>query len=113
MASGADLVGNWSINANGSSGGMSIFSAADDGPVELTVGFNDVNRQDNWSGTWRPETREIVLRRELPNNVVQTYTGYLGDNHPPSLIFGGSFTESDAGDFQFGWFAQWLTWIIT
>jgi hypothetical protein len=112
VATAEDLLGNWSINANGSPGGMSIFRVVDDGPVELRVRFNDQNREDRWNGTWHPGNREIQLRRELPNNATQTYTGYLGDNHPPSLIFGGSFTQSGSGDFQFGWFAQWQTWII-
>jgi hypothetical protein len=55
MATGADLVGNWSFNGNGSSGTMEIFSAIDDGPVTLRVHFDGLDREDPWSGTWSPE----------------------------------------------------------
>jgi hypothetical protein len=112
MATGADLVGNWSFNGNGSAGTMEIFSAIDDGPVTLRVHFDGLAREDPWSGTWSPGRREIILSRILPGGVIQTHTGHLGDNSPPSLIFGGSFTELDAGNLQFGWFAQWSTPII-
>ncbi|NJC73110.1 hypothetical protein HC031_25825 [Planosporangium thailandense] len=105
MASGKDLIGNWLINGNGSPGTMTIFAAADNGPVELEVSFDDVNRKDLWTGTWSPGAREIVLNRQLPGDVTQTYTGHLGDNHPPELIFGGAFTQSDVGALEFGWFA--------
>ena len=112
MVTGQDLVGGWSFNGNGSSGAMTIFNAVDNGEVNLRVGFSDVNREDRWTGRWRPEAREIVLTRELPDGVTQTYTGHLGDNHPPHLIFGGSFTQSEAGATEFGWFAEWMSILI-
>ena len=107
-----DLVGNWSINGNGTPGSMTIFSAVDEGPVELRVSFSNLNREDRWNGTWSPSKRQLTLTRALPNNTSQTYTGYLGDNAPGPLIFGGSFTETDAAGTRFGWYAQWQSWII-
>jgi hypothetical protein len=112
MATGADLIGNWSINGNGTPGWMTISSATDDGPVELRVSFSNLQREDRWAGNWSPDRREIILVRSLPGNQSQTYTGYLGDNAPGPLIFGGSFTQTDAAANKFGWYAEWQSWII-
>ena len=111
------VVGYWSINGNGSSGSMAIFSQDTQGNLEVDVSFQDVNRTDAWTGVWDDGAGQIVLTRQLPNSVTQTYTGYLGDNHPEiALILGGSFTESDvptnAPRTQFGWFAQYTGPII-
>ncbi len=111
MANGKELVGTWAVNCNGSRGGMTILDAVDDGDVVLRVGFTDVARPDNWDGTWHPGQREIVLTRHLPGGATQTYQGYLGDNHRDLLMFGGSFTQSDANGVQFGWFAERLAQI--
>jgi hypothetical protein len=108
MATGKDLVGNWSFNANGSRGGMTIFNANDGGAVALRVGLGDDARQEKWDATWLPAERKIILDRHLPTGATQRYTGYLGDNNPPNLAFGGSFVESELGDTQFGWSAEWL-----
>jgi hypothetical protein len=86
---------------------MTIYDALDDGNVKVRVIYDDVTREDSWTGTWRPATRAMVLTRELPDGLTQTYTGYLGDNDPSHLIFGGDFTQTDAGDTKFGWFAEW------
>ena len=102
------LTGNWEFNGNGSPGYMSIFNQDAQGNLRVEVSFKDVDRTDQWTGVWNEAARQITLTRRLPNNVLQTYIGYLGDNHPEiALIFGGSFTETDAGNLQFGWFARW------
>jgi hypothetical protein len=107
------LFGVWEFNGNGSPGSMSIFSQDAQGNLEVKVSFQDVNRTDPWTGVWNEAARQITLTRQLPNNVTQTYIGYLGNNHPEiALIFGGSFTESDAGNLQFGWYAKWSSNII-
>jgi hypothetical protein len=108
-----DLVGNWDFNGNGSPGTLTIYSQDAQGNLTLKVIFQDVTRIDPWTGVWKAATRQITLTRHLPNNVTQTHVGYIGTNHPEiALIFGGSFTESDAGATQFGWYAKYSSGII-
>jgi len=96
---------------------MSIFAVDGQGNLNVTVSFTDVTRQDAFEGTWNDSAGQITLIRHLPNNITQTYIGFLGDNHPEiALILAGSFTESDvpanAARTQFGWFAQYTGPII-
>lgn len=102
------LYGIWEFNGNGWLGSLFIFGQDDQGNLEVWVKFQDVERIDPWIGVWNEEARQITLMRQLPNDATQTYIGYIGDNRPDlSLIFGGSFTESDEEGRQFGWYAKW------
>jgi|SRR5579859_1277849 len=107
----------WAFNGNGSPGTMTVLSVDLQGNVEVTVTFDGLNRQDRFIGVWNESAKELTLTRYMPNNVTQTYTGYLGDNDPDALIFGGSFTESDiastAARTMFGWYAKYSNPVIT
>ena len=106
----------WEFNGNGSTGTMIIRSVDPQGNVDVEVEFDGLDRQDRFIGVWNESAKGLTLTRYLPNNVTQTYVGYLGDNDPASLIFGGSFTESDipgtAPRTQFGWYAKYRYPII-
>lgn len=87
---------------------MTIRGQDPQGNLNVEVSFQDVNRRDQWTGGWNEVARQMSLTRQLPNNVTQTHIGYLGDNHPEiALILGGSFTESDAENLRFDWYARW------
>jgi hypothetical protein len=109
-----DITGAWLFNGNGSTGSMLIYYVDRQGNLDLVVRFTGLDRVDRWQGVWNDTNKEITLTRALPNNTTQDHTGFLGDNDPNNLIFGGSFTESDVGGprFNFGWFAQWQSPII-
>lgn len=98
----------WDFNGNGSTGTMTIGSVDSAGNLEVTVQFDGLDRIDPWSVVFDDGSKQITLVRQMPNNVTQTHIGFLGDNDPSKLIFGGSFTESDipsdAPRTQFGWF---------
>lgn len=111
-----DLAGTiWDFNANGSPGSLTIFEQDPAGQLRLDVVFDGLDRTDPWSGAFDDAAKQITLVRQLPGQVTQTHLGYLGDNDPGRLIFGGSFTESDIprpGRTEFGWFAIFRSTLI-
>jgi hypothetical protein len=111
-----DVTGIWNFNGNGSTGVMRIDSVDAQGNLRVSVTFDGLDRVDAWSGVWDDQAKRITLIRRLPNNVTQDHEGFLGDNDPNNLIFGGSFTESDipsdAPRTNFGWFAIFQSVII-
>jgi len=104
------LVGEWVLNANGSVGTMVIDRVEPGGKVALRMTFSDIGREEVVSGTWDPASKTIALLRVLGGNVTQSYTGFLGGNHPSNVILAGGFTQSDipqtAPRTIFGWSAQ-------
>ena len=113
-----NLIGTWSFNSNGTVGAMTIFRARSNlltgtATLEVSVSFPSISRQDKWTGIWSISTKVITLTRtmQVANTVTQTYTGFMGDNDPPRLLFGGFFTQSDvpatAPRTKFGWSANW------
>jgi hypothetical protein len=93
----------------GPRGQLSIEPIDEQGNLRVSVTFEGLDRVDAWTGVWDDRAKRITLRRLLPNNITQDHEGFLGDNDPNNLIFGGSFTESDipnnAPRTHFGWFA--------
>ncbi len=109
-----DITGSWAFNGNGSTGWLLIFNMDAQGNLDVRVRFDGLDREDQWRGLWDDNVKAISLVRTLPNDVAQDHRGFLGDNDPQNLIFGGSFTESDVSGprSNFGWFAQWRSPII-
>ena len=111
-----DIRGLWDFNGNGSAGtaalnrGMLISEQTPDGTLTVKVTFDGLNRVDPWTGKFDGEN--ITLERQLPGGVTQTHTGAIGTNDPTHLIFGGTFTEPDAGARLFGWFAVFRSSLI-
>lgn len=114
----AVVFGTWQITANGSQGQLTIqwahASSVPDGGLQVqgTVAFADQpGTTDTITGTWDAVAKAIIFVRGPDNPVSQTFTGFLGDNHPAQhLILAGWFTESDilttAPRTKFGWFAE-------
>ena len=108
-----DLIGVWEFNGNGWPGRLYITEQDEQGNLSVSVKFQDREFEEQLIGVWTEGARQITLTRTLPNNITQTHIGYIGDGRPDlALNFGGSFTESDAGNVQFGWYAKWLDPLI-
>ncbi|MFJ9696306.1 hypothetical protein [Kitasatospora sp. NPDC101183] len=105
----------WDFNGNGSTGKMSVNLVGPDGSMDVSVIFDGLARHDRWTGVFDDSTKKVTLVRTLPGGAVQVHTGYLGDNDPSRLVFGGSFTESDvppgAPRQQYGWYAVYNSFV--
>ena len=106
------ILGLWQINANDSPGTLRLFLDTQ-GIVQGKIAFQDASRIDDVTNiSWNDAAGEISFVRQLgQSGVTQTYTGFLGDNHPDRFLYlAGAFIESDipqnAPRTQFGWFAQ-------
>lgn len=102
-------ISTWEINANGSQGVLTLTSN-DNLSLTGSITFPDAGgRTDTIQGGWNDAAGQISFTRFLPGSATQTFTGFLGDNHPSVLILAGSFTESDvpanAPRTNFGWAA--------
>jgi len=111
----------WQVNANGSvsglpgnqtTGNMNLTftgSPTTDDSFVFTGQLELAGETTNISGSYDGVGKMITFTRLLDTGSTQTYVGFLGDNNVNSLIFGGSFTESDVPGnglrTQFGWFA--------
>jgi len=101
----------WRINANGSLGTLTLQSN-DNVSLRGSITFEDSGGQaDQIEGGWDDAEGKITFTRFLGDTgATQTYTGFLGNNHPEQLLLAGSFTESDvpanAPRTNFAWFAS-------
>ncbi|TCO59590.1 hypothetical protein [Actinocrispum wychmicini] len=105
-----DITGLYQFNGNGSTGTLRILTAAQ-GRVIANMHYFVRGADEFLGGTWEPGSRTLTLVRPLgSSSVSQTYTMWVGTNDMGTsvgnLMFGGFFTESDAGDNRFGAFAN-------
>lgn len=86
------ISGTWRVNANGSQGLLTLTSN-DNVSFSGSMALDDTgDRMDAVQGVWNDAERMISFTRSLPDGTVQTYTGFLGDNHPENLILAGSLS---------------------
>ena len=106
-----NIVGLWQVNANGSQGAMNIASLDAQGNLTGKITFVDTPRADDITGSWNDAAGEITFNRRIDQTgFIQTYTGFLGDNHADQLlILAGFLFDNNPGPKpreNSGWFAQ-------